>query len=95
MANLMIPEWFLAILALAALCYCIHNWVRYQEYAAAGYILPCLYFFIFYFIFPIVHMDDQTNRAFVRMGISLIFIDILIWRVVFSLRQHRKNNHAT
>jgi|GEM_PF-2928445 drug/metabolite transporter superfamily protein YnfA len=94
MAMLMIPEWFLAMLALIALFYCIHNWMRYQEYAAAGYILPCLYFFIFYFIFPIIHLDDQTGRAFVRMGVSLIFVDILIWRVVFSLRQHRKNKHA-
>ena len=90
----MIPEWFLAILALAALCYCIYNWVCYQEYAAVGYFLPLIYCLIFYFIFPMVHMDDLTSRAFGRIGIGLLMADILIWRIVFSLRQHRKNNHA-
>lgn len=87
-----IPEIAVILFAGIALAICVYVWIAYKEYAAVGYVIPCIYFIALYTAFAIYNPDDAMRRLWVRPGLVGIFMDIAIWRLVFIIRQRRKHS---
>ena len=80
-----VPDYIMTLLSILSFSVCVYSFVRCKEVPAVGYLLPSLYFIVFYTVLDISFPQGSilnTQQSIARLGLAMFFVDVIVWRIV-------------
>lgn len=86
------PDLFLFAIAFVVSAICLNNWFMHNDYIALGYLVPLGYCVVISLLGIVGNVDNAGRVIMYGGGLIIFMICVVVWRIVFLIRQKRRNN---